>query len=175
MFVFFFKQKTAYEMRISDWSSDVCSSDLIYDLWNGRRSDGDLVSLGDLSVTVYVQVFNVSTSIGAEVLRGSVQRFFVVDKQAFRDVSDRLTNGISYPVPPGLVIIWLFIYPVFAGCIGEITHGRQPETIHERLFVIQGNIGSRSGCLTNIRTDGGCEPHCNRDGCPVHQDVLSDL
>src|SRR3546814_1810485 len=27
--VFFFKQKTAYEMRISDWSSDVCSSDLI--------------------------------------------------------------------------------------------------------------------------------------------------
>src|SRR3546814_14764192 len=32
MFFFFFKQKTAYEMRISDWSSDVCSSDL-----NDRR------------------------------------------------------------------------------------------------------------------------------------------
>src|SRR3546814_9480481 len=29
--VFFFKQKTAYEMRISDWSSDVCSSDLVVD------------------------------------------------------------------------------------------------------------------------------------------------
>src|SRR3546814_13726139 len=29
VFFFFFKQKTAYEMRISDWSSDVCSSDLI--------------------------------------------------------------------------------------------------------------------------------------------------
>src|SRR3546814_5124760 len=28
LYVFFFKQKTAYEMRISDWSSDVCSSDL---------------------------------------------------------------------------------------------------------------------------------------------------
>src|SRR3546814_19221060 len=28
LLVFFFKQKTAYEMRISDWSSDVCSSDL---------------------------------------------------------------------------------------------------------------------------------------------------
>src|SRR3546814_20543435 len=27
-FIFFFKQKTAYEVRISDWSSDVCSSDL---------------------------------------------------------------------------------------------------------------------------------------------------
>src|SRR3546814_14016094 len=32
---FFFKQKTAYEMRISDWSSDVCSSDLI--CFTGRR------------------------------------------------------------------------------------------------------------------------------------------
>src|SRR3546814_10594312 len=31
-FFFFFKQKTAYEMRISDWSSDVCSSDLQHDL-----------------------------------------------------------------------------------------------------------------------------------------------
>src|SRR3546814_6084247 len=29
MLFFFFKQKTAYEMRISDWSSDVCSSDLV--------------------------------------------------------------------------------------------------------------------------------------------------
>src|SRR3546814_3573761 len=29
---FFFKQKTAYEMRISDWSSDVCSSDLAGDV-----------------------------------------------------------------------------------------------------------------------------------------------
>src|SRR3546814_3661437 len=33
-FVFFFKQKTAYEMRISDWSSDVCSSDLE---WRRKR------------------------------------------------------------------------------------------------------------------------------------------
>src|SRR3546814_2281961 len=30
--VFFFNQKTAYEMRISDWSSDVCSSDLVLEL-----------------------------------------------------------------------------------------------------------------------------------------------
>src|SRR3546814_8948823 len=30
-FFFFFKQNTAYEMRISDWSSDVCSSDLLED------------------------------------------------------------------------------------------------------------------------------------------------
>src|SRR3546814_985787 len=36
--VFFFKQKTAYEMRISDWSSDVCSSDLWAD---GRAGTGE--------------------------------------------------------------------------------------------------------------------------------------
>src|SRR3546814_6945701 len=33
---FFFKQKTAYEMRISDWSSDVCSSDLTHEGWDER-------------------------------------------------------------------------------------------------------------------------------------------
>src|SRR3546814_10232307 len=35
---FFFKQKTAYEMRISDWSSDVCSSDLaVVARWPGSQ------------------------------------------------------------------------------------------------------------------------------------------
>src|SRR3546814_16797517 len=37
-FVLFFKQKTAYEMRISDWSSDVCSSDLCRGASTGPRS-----------------------------------------------------------------------------------------------------------------------------------------
>src|SRR3546814_14666540 len=41
---FFFKQKTAYEMRISDWSSDVCSSDLPTDMvrvnYKGSLLDG---------------------------------------------------------------------------------------------------------------------------------------
>src|SRR3546814_10155657 len=38
--VFFFKQKTAYEMRISDWSSDVCSSDLVEHRPGAVRSVG---------------------------------------------------------------------------------------------------------------------------------------
>src|SRR3546814_7833304 len=42
-FFFFFKQKTAYEMRISDWSSDVCSSDLILD--DGRSAPMDMARL----------------------------------------------------------------------------------------------------------------------------------
>src|SRR3546814_19222428 len=40
LFVFFFKQKTAYEMRISDWSSDVCSSDLSSVLSGNRNFEG---------------------------------------------------------------------------------------------------------------------------------------
>src|SRR3546814_10327591 len=43
---FFFKQKTAYEMRISDWSSDVCSSDLfVRSLWAllGAGGDGPVI------------------------------------------------------------------------------------------------------------------------------------
>src|SRR3546814_4948487 len=41
---FFFKQKTAYEMRISDWSSDVCSSDLLISIAKerGRKTRADL-------------------------------------------------------------------------------------------------------------------------------------
>src|SRR3546814_6023879 len=41
-FLFFFKQKTAYEMRISDWSSDVCSSDLrLMSSWSVRSASLD--------------------------------------------------------------------------------------------------------------------------------------
>src|SRR3546814_6186678 len=40
LFFFFFKQKTAYEMRISDWSSDVCSSDL-----SGLSVSGSLMTM----------------------------------------------------------------------------------------------------------------------------------
>src|SRR3546814_16817788 len=38
---FFFKQKTAYEMRISDWSSDVCSSDLMAGVVIGLKREED--------------------------------------------------------------------------------------------------------------------------------------
>src|SRR3546814_2583407 len=48
---FFFKQKTAYEMRISDWSSDVCSSDLrihaVFDASLASVHDGRLGQMTD--------------------------------------------------------------------------------------------------------------------------------
>src|SRR3546814_15708728 len=46
MCFFFFKQKTSYEMRISDWSSDVCSSDLLQRHQGGRRVPGALAVEG---------------------------------------------------------------------------------------------------------------------------------
>src|SRR3546814_12253707 len=38
LFVFFFKQKPAYDVRISDWSADVCSSDLSFGQRGGQRT-----------------------------------------------------------------------------------------------------------------------------------------
>src|SRR3546814_4129336 len=45
LFLFFFKQKTAYELRISDWSSDVCSSDLNLTFNVGLIAGGQEVAL----------------------------------------------------------------------------------------------------------------------------------
>src|SRR3546814_7359065 len=49
MFVFFFKQKTAYEMRISDWSSDVCSSDLWSVEWCDKTHPGSDVEASTIT------------------------------------------------------------------------------------------------------------------------------
>src|SRR3546814_10003319 len=49
---FFFKQKTAYEMRISDWSSDVCSSDLLRLVLVDRREVLRPVELPDRELPV---------------------------------------------------------------------------------------------------------------------------
>src|SRR3546814_4410794 len=47
---FFFKQKTAYEMRISDWSSDVCSSDLNVERARMFKEIGDVLDFHNLCV-----------------------------------------------------------------------------------------------------------------------------
>src|SRR3546814_7725176 len=46
LFFFSFKQKTAYEMRISDWSSDVCSSDLLIEFRQFRATGNDRFYIG---------------------------------------------------------------------------------------------------------------------------------
>src|SRR3546814_2124988 len=48
LYVLLFKQKTAYELRISDWSSDVCSSDLL------QPGNVDIVLINDSSINAFV-------------------------------------------------------------------------------------------------------------------------
>src|SRR3546814_10210340 len=77
---FFFKQKTAYEMRISDWSSDVCSSDLLEPLgaqwtldWGGGliwlALDGEVDTIRAAAETAGGQAMLVRAP---EAIRGSV-------------------------------------------------------------------------------------------------------
>src|SRR3546814_17278232 len=49
---FFFKQKTAYEMRISDWSSDVCSSDLGFSVAGPQRVGARKIARGNRCIVV---------------------------------------------------------------------------------------------------------------------------
>src|SRR3546814_9655293 len=57
---FFFKQKTAYEMRISDWSSDVCSSDL-------AGQDGVFVAVDRVEVAhgLFLAISGITRSTGS--------------------------------------------------------------------------------------------------------------
>src|SRR3546814_9311797 len=60
MLCFFFKQKTAYEMRISDWSSDVCSSDLLAEACSGSglgTESGNVVRCGLIARRVAFGLF----------------------------------------------------------------------------------------------------------------------
>src|SRR3546814_741933 len=62
---FFFKQKTAYEMRISDWSSDVCSSDLLYLL---QHLDGAAASSSRAYALSAWSAFSVACVVTAAVV-----------------------------------------------------------------------------------------------------------
>src|SRR3546814_2629394 len=69
---FFFKQKTAYEMRISDWSSDVCSSDLLLDDLgrDGLGSEAEALLEGECQV-------HLDLERGAQALGDEVDRVLV--------------------------------------------------------------------------------------------------
>src|SRR3546814_8975378 len=71
---FFFKQKTAYEMRISDWSSDVCSSDL----------DAELCRLFKVPIEALPEIHATTGDFGATTVGGRRVPVVasVVDQQA---------------------------------------------------------------------------------------------
>src|SRR3546814_9263607 len=83
---FFFKQKTAYEMRISDWSSDVCSSDLF--TFNTKRRDErgqhDQPRIGH-QLGDFAYATNVLDSVGvgkAQILAEPVAHVVAVEQEA---------------------------------------------------------------------------------------------
>src|SRR3546814_3860940 len=81
MVLFFFKQKTAYEMRISDWSSDVCSSDLYY--FSAVVDHGGFAAaeraLGIPKSRLSRRISQLETELGVRLLQRSTRRFAVTD------------------------------------------------------------------------------------------------
>src|SRR3546814_1963684 len=81
---FFFKQKTAYEMRISDWSSDVCSSDDVQAFALGFHRCEKSVEVGLVGNRALH-----SPGIGSKLCHGRVERFLPTaedeDEGAFLD------------------------------------------------------------------------------------------
>src|SRR3546814_1342196 len=86
-FFFFFKQKTAYEMRISDWSSDVCSSDLAVEWILETHVHAD-----HLTAAPYLKArLGGRTAIGARI--DAVQGVF---KKIFNVEADFATDGRQF-------------------------------------------------------------------------------
>src|SRR3546814_4767714 len=97
VFFFFFKQKTAYEMRISDWSSDVCSSDLLFAAVQrvlhrlcGRKAE--LARSGDLHRRARgrVAAFTRRLVLNLELAKARQRHF----RAALGGVHDRLENRV---------------------------------------------------------------------------------
>src|SRR3546814_20876942 len=99
---FFFKQKTAYEMRISDWSSDVCSSDLqVADTLTGTASKSEAarpVSIqiheetNALIITAAPTVFRELSSVIEQL---DIRRAQVMVEAAIAEVSDDLADELG--------------------------------------------------------------------------------
>src|SRR3546814_703234 len=94
---FFFKQKTAYEMRISDWSSDVCSSDL------AASEDGRFLYVGIGSNSNITE-----RGMNAEVDRAVVWQ---IDPQTgmHRTYASGLRNPTARAVQPGTGVLWAVV------------------------------------------------------------------
>src|SRR3546814_7738410 len=104
-YIFFFKQKTAYEMRISDWSSDVCSSDLerrahaeVLDQWHS------LVDIAEIAASAGVRVSVVQASSRQDHLVRNGIEYHFADVAGSRDAPERsrrfaaLLSGIGADV-----------------------------------------------------------------------------
>src|SRR3546814_7032578 len=100
MFCFCFKQKTAYEMRISDWSSDVCSSDLgTYIAILGGTIAGGLIAphhaiVGIVAVAV---VGRLTASLVPPAPPEAEARDLVIDHNVFRSSWQIVSSTMPIP------------------------------------------------------------------------------
>src|SRR3546814_7108504 len=74
---FFFKQKTAYEMRISDWSSDVCSSDLHWGVGQEGKDNGVLLIVAPEEREVRIEVGyglegTLTDAVSSQIIRNEI-------------------------------------------------------------------------------------------------------
>src|SRR3546814_8342377 len=82
--IFVFKHKTAYEMRISDWSSDVCSSDLTWHFQTVHKDVWDY-DLGSTATLVDVPV--AGASVPAIILPSKQGDIYVLDRRTGRPLT----------------------------------------------------------------------------------------
>src|SRR3546814_7545201 len=85
---FFFKQKTAYEMRISDWSSDVCSSDLKPLTAGSRYKLKLLTQEAEITVQSIERIVDTQTlenSAGDQVERNAVAEITQIGRASCRE------------------------------------------------------------------------------------------
>src|SRR3546814_2602755 len=104
---FFFKQKTAYEMRISDWSSDVCSSDLSTALL------ADFITIIAISVLAGIVVSGgMAGASGSFLLVGAAAAAIWLLPPLFARISSRqLDNRTSLPlVRASLALLFLVMW-----------------------------------------------------------------
>src|SRR3546814_6667479 len=95
---FFFKQKTAYEMRISDWSSDVCSSDLLLTYATQRLSSIEgLRIVGTAPAKASVISFTLDYAHPHDV--GTVIDRAGVAVRAGHHCTQPLMDGLGLPAP----------------------------------------------------------------------------
>src|SRR3546814_17700175 len=111
----FFKQKTAYEMRISDWSSDVCSSDLAVS-----------VKTGEVLSTISVRKSIASIGLDANTFR------YV----AFKDLLE-LEAGVAYNESDPLALQQASVAAVYGLVIG----GASTDRWCDRKSVVEGKSG----------------------------------
>src|SRR3546814_11565385 len=109
-FFFFFKQKTAYEMRISDWSSDVCSSDLSFLLMKlapGGPFDGERV-LDPVTEAALARRYGLDQPLGAQFLGyvGGLARGDFGPSMVYRDftVTELIARGLPVSLMLGAAI-----------------------------------------------------------------------